>query len=134
VRGLSPRPAAPALGLAAGLLAALGSLVLAYAVLLAILLLSAVEPSRAAAGVGTAILLLAYGAFLLVAAVGIWQGRRWSRAPAMAISLIQLPVAVTFLSSPAWWLGLALMAVSVTVIYCLLLKSSTAVFVPSASG
>jgi uncharacterized membrane protein (DUF2068 family) len=132
VRGLSPRPATPALGLAAVLLAALGALAVAYAVLLGILLLSAGDPSRAAAGLGTAILLLAYGAFLLVAAGGIWHGRRWSRAPAMAISLIQLPVAVTFVNGPAWWLGLGLIAVSVTVIYCLLLKSSTAVFVPSA--
>ena len=52
----------------------------------------------------------------------------------MATSLLQLPVALSFAGGQTWWVAVGLAAVSVTVLVCLLLKSSTEVFVPPAPG
>lgn len=126
--GLTSRPATPALGLAAGLLAALGVLAIGYAALL----VAATVPERRMLALGVSLLLAGYGAFLLGAASGVWRGRRWSRGPAMAMSLLQVPLAWSIAGAQTWWIALILGAVSVTVLACLLLKSSTAVFVPNA--
>ena len=50
----------------------------------------------------------------------------------MATSLIQLPVAWSFAGGETWWVAITLAGISVVVLVCLLLKSSTAVFVPDA--
>jgi hypothetical protein len=116
------------LSLAAALLAVLGLACLGYG----ITELSRLRTDRPV-GAGTGILVLGYGLALLGLAWGVLRGRRWSRAPALASQLIQLPVAWSFRSGGTWWFGLLLGALSATVIVCLLLPSSTAVFVPSES-
>lgn len=85
--------------------------------------------SRAVVGSGAGIILLAYAALLVVVARGVFAGRRWSRAPAIATQLIQLPIAWSFLGGATTWFAAVLAAVSLTVIVSLLLPSSTRVFV-----
>ena len=85
--------------------------------------------SRAVVGSGAAIILLAYAALLIVVARGVFHGRRWSRAPAIATQLIQLPIAWSFRGGETTWFAVLLAVVSLTVIVSLLLPSSTRVFV-----
>lgn len=89
--------------------------------------------SRVVVGSGAGIILLAYAALLFVAARGVLRGRRWSRAPTIATQLIQLPIAWSFRGGETTWFALALGAVSITVIACVLLPSSTRVFVGETS-
>jgi hypothetical protein len=85
--------------------------------------------SRAVVGSGAAVILLAYAALLFAVARGVVRGRRWSRAPGIATQLIQLPIAWSFLGGQTSWFAVVLGAVSLTVIVCLLLPSSTRAFV-----
>jgi hypothetical protein len=48
------------------------------------------------------------------------------------MSLIQLPVAWSFAGGETWWVAVVLAGVSVAVLVCLLIRSSTAVLVPDA--
>lgn len=118
------------LSLAAALLSLVALASLAYGVAE----ISQIRGTRPVVGAGAGILLLGYGFLLLTVARGVLHGRRWSRAPALATQLIQLPVAWSFRAGDTWWFGLLLGAVSATVIVCLLLPSSTAVFVPIDPG
>ena len=54
--------------------------------------------------------------------------RSGSRAPAIATQLIQLPVAWSFRGGETTWFATLLGAVSLVVVVCLLLPSSTAIF------
>lgn len=99
-----------------------------------VLELVATRASRAVVGSGAAIILLAYAALLLVVARGVLRGRRWSRAPAIATQLIQLPIAWSFRGDTTTWFSVVLAAVSLTVIGCLLLPSSTRIFVGTQHG
>ena len=114
----------PALALAAGLLTVIGVASAGYGVLE----LLATRASRAVVGSGAAIILLGYAVLLIGVARGVFRGRRWSRAPAIATQLIQLPVAWSFRGGETTWFAALLGAVSLTVIVCLLLPSSTRVF------
>ncbi|GAA3714692.1 hypothetical protein GCM10022204_37360 [Microlunatus aurantiacus] len=114
----------PALALAAGLLTVIGVASAGYGVLE----LLATRASRAVVGSGAAIILLGYAVLLIAVARGVFRGRRWSRAPAIATQLIQLPVAWSFRGGETTWFAALLGAVSLTVIVCLLLPSSTRVF------
>lgn len=113
-----------ALTLATALLIVVGAASAVYGVLE----LLETRASRAVVGSGAAIILLAYAAMLFVVARGIFRGRRWSRAPAIATQLIQLPIAWSFRGGQSTWFAVLLGAVSLTVIVCLLLPSSTKVF------
>ncbi|WP_344813973.1 hypothetical protein [Microlunatus aurantiacus] len=93
-----------------------------------VLELLATRASRAVVGSGAAIILLGYAVLLIAVARGVFRGRRWSRAPAIATQLIQLPVAWSFRGGETTWFAALLGAVSLTVIVCLLLPSSTRVF------
>jgi uncharacterized membrane protein (DUF2068 family) len=115
----------PALTLATALLAVIGAASAVYGVLELI----ETRASRAVVGSGAAIILLAYAALLMVVARGVRRGRRWSRAPAIATQLIQLPIAWSFRGGQTSWFALLLAAASLTVIVCVLLPSSTRVFV-----
>ena len=114
----------PALVLATGLLAVIGVAAAGYGVLE----LLATNASRAVVGSGAAIILLAYAALLFAVARGVLRGRRWSRAPAIATQLIQIPVAWSFRGGETTWFAALLAAVSLTIIICLLLPSSTRIF------
>ena len=114
----------PALALAAGLLTVIGVASAGYGVLE----LLATRASRAVVGSGAAIILLGYAVLLIAVARGVFRGRRWSRAPAIATQLIQLPVAWSFRGGETTWFAALLGAVSLIVIVCLLLPSSTRVF------
>lgn len=111
--------------LATALLAVVGGASAVYGVLELI----ETRASRAVVGSGAGIILLAYAALLVVVARGVFAGRRWSRAPAIATQLIQLPIAWSFLGGATTWFAAVLAAVSLTVIVSLLLPSSTRVFV-----
>lgn len=89
-----------------------------------------IRPHRAVVGVGAAILLLAYAVGLGVVIRGLLQLRAWSRGPAVATQVVQLPVAYSFLGGSTTWIAVLLAAVSLTVIVCLVLPSSTRALVP----
>ena len=84
---------------------------------------------RLVVGAGTAVLMLAYGAFLLAIARGVKNARRWSRGPGVATQLLHLPIAWSFLDGSTWGVALILAAVSLTSLVCLVLPSSTAVLI-----
>ena len=119
----------PALLLAGVLLAVIAVLSVGFGVLE----LTQIRASRPVVGSGAAIIMLGYGVFLLAVARGVLRGRRWSRAPGVATQLLQLPIAWSFRGGETAWFAVALGAVSLCVLVCLLLPSSTAVFVPEAS-
>lgn len=122
------RPATAPLGLAAGLLGLVGLVAFGYGALE----IAATNPLRPIVGIGTGLLLIGYGVLLVALARGVFLGRRWSRGPAVAMSLIQLPVAWSFAGGETWWVAVVLAGVSVAVLVCLLIRSSTAVLVPEA--
>ena len=115
----------PALTLAAALLTVIGAASAVYGVMELI----ATRASRAVVGSGAAIILLAYAGLLVMVARGVLRSRRWSRAPAVATQLIQLPIAWSFRGGQTTWFALVLGLVSVTIIVCLLLPTSTQAFV-----
>ena len=104
----------------------------AAAIVFGVSVAMSVHRNRFAVGAGTAVLMVGYGALLASAAWGLWRGRRWSRGPAIATQLIQLPVAWSFVGGQTTWLALLLGTVSVLTLICLLVPSSTAVFTDSA--
>lgn len=75
--------------------------------------------------------MLAYGTFLLAVARGVFRGRRWSRAPAVATQLLLLPVAWSFRSGQTTWVFYNLAGLAVVILVALLKPSSTAIFVPA---
>ena len=70
-----------------------------------------ISMSRAAVGVGVAILMAVFGVLLLLVARGVFLGRRWSRGPAVATQLILLPIAWSFRGGVTTWVSIALAAV-----------------------
>jgi hypothetical protein len=92
-----------------------------------------IHRNRIVVGAGTALLMLGYGVLLAAAARGVWRGRRWSRAPVVAAQLIQIPVAWSFAGGQTTWLALLLAGVSIAILVCVLLPSSTAIFAGSSS-
>lgn len=88
-----------------------------------------VRMSRAAVGVGVAILMAGFGLLLLVVARGVFQGRRWSRGPAVATQLILLPIAWSFRGGVTTWVSVALAVLAIGVLIGVLHPRSTAIFV-----
>lgn len=86
----------------------------------------------AASIAGVGILMLAYGIFLSLVARGVLLGRRWSRGPAIAMQLLALPIAWGLRQGPSRPVAAALALSAAAIVICLLLPSSTAVFVPEA--
>ena len=129
--------AEPALGrlpltivVAAVLLALEGLAGLAYAVLE----LGQIRMSRAAVGVGVAILMACFGLVLLLVARGVFLGSRWSRGPAVVVQLILLPLAWSFKGGATTWVSVVLAVIAITTLVGLLHPRSTAVFLGSAPG
>jgi uncharacterized membrane protein (DUF2068 family) len=92
-----------------------------------------IHRNRIVVGAGTAVFMVGYGVLLAAAARGVWRGRRWSRGPAVATQLIQLPVAWGFVGGQTTWLALLLMAMSLLTLICVFVPSSTAIFAASSS-
>ena len=111
--------------MAAALLALEGLVGLGYAAIA----VGQIRMSRAAVGVGVAILMAVFGLLLLVVARGVFLGRRWSRGPAVATQLILLPIAWSFRGGVTTWVSVALAALAIAVLIGLLHPRSTAVFV-----
>lgn len=88
-----------------------------------------IRMSRAAVGVGVAILMAAFGGLLLLVARGVFLGRRWSRGPAVATQLILLPIAWSFRGGVTTWVSVALAVLAIAVLVGVLHPRSTAVFV-----
>ena len=95
--------------------------------------LTQVRISRAEIGAGVAIWMLGYGVLLLAIARGVFRGRRWSRAPAVATQLILLPIAFSFRAAPTNWVAVAIAVVAVGTLVGVLHPRSTEVFVPPAT-
>jgi len=128
--------ATPALGrrpltlvVAAALLAVEGLAGLGYAVLE----LGQIRMTRAAVGVGVAILMACFGLVLLLVARGVLLGKRWSRAPAVVMQLILLPLAWSFKGGSTTWVAVVLAVVAITALVGLLHPHSTAVFIGSTT-
>ena len=92
--------------------------------------LTQIRISRAMVGAGVAIWMLGYGVLLLAIARGVFLGRRWSRAPAVATQLILLPIAFSFRAAPTTWVAAAIAVVAVAILVGVLHPRSTEVFVP----
>jgi hypothetical protein len=93
-----------------------------------------VRMTRAAVGVGVAILMAGFGLLLLVVARGVFRGKRWSRGPAVATQLILLPIAWSFKGGSTTWVSVVLAALAIAVLVGVLHPRSTAVFVPPAAN
>ncbi len=91
--------------------------------------LGQVRMSRAAVGVGVAILMAGFGLLLLLVARGVFLGRRWSRGPAVVAQLILLPIAWSFRGGGTTWISVTLAALAIAVLVGVLHPRSTAVFV-----
>jgi uncharacterized membrane protein (DUF2068 family) len=88
---VTPNPASipPPLTVAASLVAVQGFVLMA----LAVAEVADLDADRRAMGLSTAGFFAAYGALLLVAALGLWRRSGWSRGPALITQLILLGLA-----------------------------------------
>jgi uncharacterized membrane protein (DUF2068 family) len=92
--------------------------------------LTQIRISRSELGAGVAIWMLGYGVLLLAIARGVFRGRRWSRAPAVATQLILLPIAFSFRAEPTTWVAGVIAVAAVGTLVGVLHPRSTEVFVP----
>jgi hypothetical protein len=90
--------------------------------------------TRAAVGVGVAILMAGFGLLLLAVSRGVFRGKRWSRGPAVATQLILLPIAWSFKGGSTTWVSVVLAALAIAVLVGVLHPRSTAVFVPPTAN
>jgi len=114
---------------AAALLALEGLAGLAYATLE----LGQIKMSRAAVGIGVAILMACFGVVLLLVARGVFHGRRWSRGPGVVTQLILLPLAWSFKGGATTWVSVVLAVLAITALVGLVHPRSTAVFIASTA-
>lgn len=99
------------------------------AIVLAVLEAMATQSHRAVVGIGGALTLVAYAIALSLIGRGLWRGRRWARGPAAALTLINLPVAWSFVGGSTTWVAVALAISSIVVLVCIVLPSSTNILV-----
>jgi hypothetical protein len=121
----APAPRLPALRVAGALIALEALAALAFAVLE----LSQTRASRPGIGIGVGLLMLGYTVLLAVVARGVARGRRWSRGLAAATQLLLLLLGWSFRQPPTTYAGFAMAATALAVLVCLLLPSSTRVFI-----
>lgn len=123
-RAAGPLP--PTIWLAAGLALAEAAGFLVYG---AVLVVQAARGDRSS--VGNVVLLiglvLGWAAALAFAARGLWQRRRWSRAPLVVSQVLLLAVGVPLAQGTgARWVGVALVTVSAVALLALLSRAVTA--------
>jgi hypothetical protein len=76
-----------------------------------------------------AVLLVAWGAGLLVAARGLWRVRRWARSPVIVSELLLLAVGIPLIQGAGRWVGVLIVAGAVTALGAALSPSVTAALV-----
>ncbi|WP_152360581.1 hypothetical protein [Microlunatus speluncae] len=91
----------------------------------AIFEISQIRFDRIVVGGGTVVLLIGYAILLGATARGVFLGRRWSRGPAVATQLLQLPVAWSFRGGTTDWIFYLLAGVSLVALVCLVVPAST---------
>ena len=87
-----------------------------------------IRPGQVAMGVGVTLMIFGYGVLLAVVALAVARGRRWSRGLAVVTQLVLLLLAYSVRQPPTTWAGLVMGLVALTVLVCLLVPSSTRVF------
>ena len=119
-----PRP----LLVAVGLLALQAAAFVGYAL---VVLVQAVRGDRTTLlGAGLlAVLLLAWGAGLGLAARGLWEGRRWARSPVVVTELLLLAVGIPLVLGAGRPAGVVLVVVAVVVLGAVLSPSVTRLLV-----
>ena len=122
-----PRGAPLSLLVAAGVAALEGLGAVAAGVWMAAQII-ADRPVGLAIALSTAGFVLASGAVLFALAVGLVRRRRWSRGLAVFVQLLMLPIGYELAKAPTTPIGVAMIALAVAGLVCLLMPSSTAVF------
>jgi len=87
--------------------------------------LGQLHTGRVVSGAVTALLLVAWGAVLLLGAYALLAGRAYARGPVLAAQLIQVPTAWSFRGGETTWVTVVLGLTSVLVIVFVLLPAST---------
>lgn len=85
---------------------------------------AATQSGRAIVGVGGAIILIAYSAFLGWIARGLWRLAPRAHAPAIAVGILHLPIAWSFRGGGTTWIAVAMAASSLAILVCLLMPRS----------
>lgn len=89
---------------------------------------AATQRDRAVVGVGGALILIGYAAFLGWIAQGLWRARPRAHAASLAVALVHLPVAWSFADGSTWWIAALLATGSVvTLVIGVLPRSMRAV-------
>ncbi|MFX4273003.1 hypothetical protein ACQBAR_07455 [Propionibacteriaceae bacterium Y1685] len=83
------------------------------------------QPQRPVVGITTGIAMIAYGALLVVVGNGLRRARGWSRGPAVATQILQLPIALSFVGGSTTWFAVLLALASIAVLVCVFLPRST---------
>jgi len=96
-------------------------------VVFGVLVLVSATRTSSGVGFGVAGLLIAWGVALALVGRGIAVVRPWSRGPAVALQLLQLPIAYGFRHSFAG-LAIALFVTAAVVLVAVFLPASTAAF------
>jgi hypothetical protein len=117
------RRARPALWIAAGVLWLEGAAVLLYGVLV----LLSMNKVSAGVGIGVGGMLIALGVALALVGRGVGLARQWARGPAVALQLLQLPIALGFRQSIGL-LAAGLFVTAAVVLVAIFLPASTTAF------
>ena len=96
----------------------------ATSLILGVMEAAATQAERAIVGVGGAIILLAYSAFLGWIARGLWRLAPRAHAPAIAVGILHLPIAWSFRGGGTTWVAVAMAVSSLTILVCLLMPRS----------
>lgn len=84
------------------------------------------------AGVFMAVVGVLVGAGLVFVARGLSRSRRWSRAPALVVQIICVPVAITLAQGGRYAAGIPLLVVAVLCVLALFSSASTKAFEDAA--
>lgn len=75
---------------------------------------------------GIAAMLIGYGLALGAAAWGLWRLSLFARGPIVAMALMHLAIATSYLTGPTWWAGALIACVPIATLVAVLWPSTTA--------
>lgn len=75
---------------------------------------------------GIAAMLIGYGLALGAAAWGLWRLSLFARGPIVAMALMHLAIATSYLAGPTWWVGALSACVPIATLVAVLWPSTTA--------